>query len=275
MNTKKIAFFGGEPLAVPTLNVLKKHDILPSLIICNPDRPVGRKQILTPPPAKIWAEENGIKVFQPTSLKNRESLALLLDQTWDLFIVVAYNQIMPKYLLEFPEYGTVNVHPSLLPKLRGASPIRSAILQDMHTTGVTIMLMDEKLDHGPILAQEIIDLSDRCPVKGRWLDTLLAEKGAELLAVTLPQWLNGDIVPTEQNHEQATHCGKITKNMGEISLQDDPYQNYLKYCAYDGWPGIFYFDERGKRVKITEARFEKGKFILEKIVPEGGKEIMV
>jgi methionyl-tRNA formyltransferase len=110
---------------------------------------------------------------------------------------------------------------------------------------------------------------------GRNLDSLLAQSGASVLSETIPEWIKGDIQSKEQDHIKATHCGKITKAMGEISLQDDPYENYLKYCAYDGWPGIFYFDKNGKRVKITEASFENRKFTIKKIIPEGKKEITV
>ncbi len=271
-NKINFAFFGGEPLAVPTLTILKEAGFLPTLIICNPDRPVGRKQILTPPPTKVWATENNIPVLQPEKM-DETIIDELRTKNFELFIVVAYNKIMPKKLLDLPSKGTLNVHPSLLPKLRGASPIRSAILEDMRETGVTIMLMDEKMDHGPIIQQEITMIEkDAWPLPGRTLDALLAKQGAELLVKTLPEWIDGKIEAKPQEESTATFCKKISREMGEISLTDDPYKNYLKFCAFDGWPGIFYFDDVKKRVKITDAEFKDGKFVIKKIVREGEKE---
>ena len=134
MNTKpKIVFFGGEPLGLPALEALVRAGLTPQLVVCNPDRPSGRGLELTPPRIKTWATEHGIAVFQPTSYKNEEARLKLVETEWDLFIVVAYNFILPKWLLDLPKYGTINMHPSLLPKLRGMSPIRTAILRTYPT----------------------------------------------------------------------------------------------------------------------------------------------
>lgn len=271
-------FFGGEPLSVPTLEVMKTHGVLPALVVCNPDRPQGRKQELTPPPTKVWALEHDIPVLQPENLKDDPELDLLKNSEWDLFIVVAYSKIIPKEILDLPARGTVNVHPSLLPKLRGASPIRSAILEDMRETGVTVMLMDEKMDHGPVLAQASIALEESdWPPKGCMFDALMAEAGAELLLETLPDWIAGNITPEPQDHEKATFCGKITKDMGELDLSADPYQNYLKICAFDGWPGTFFFaekDDKKIRIKITDAQLsENGELDILRVIPEGKKEM--
>jgi len=142
------AYFGGEPLGVPVLETLKATGFVPNLIVASPDRPAGRKHELTPPPVKIWAEANNIPVFQPESLKERDALTPLTKETFDLFVVVAYNKILPKWLLELPVHKTINLHPSLLPLYRGASPIRSAILEDnREAVGVSIMLMDKEMDH--------------------------------------------------------------------------------------------------------------------------------
>ena len=271
-------FFGGEPLAVPVLEELKGADLLPKCIVCNPDRPQGRKMLLTPPPAKVWALEHGIRVFQPETLRDQNCIDTLKAENADLFIVVAYGKIIPKAVLDLPAHGTLNLHPSLLPKFRGPSPIRSAILENVRETGVTIMLMDEEMDHGPIIAQKAVSISESAwPMRGQELDALLAREGGTLLRETVPQWFAGNIEAHAQEHEKATYTKKITKDMGEIDLSDDPYQNLLKIRAFDGWPGAFFFKEvNGKkiRVKITDAELASdGSLKINRVIPEGRKEM--
>jgi methionyl-tRNA formyltransferase len=277
----RFAFFGGEPLAVPTLSALKAAGIVPTLVVCNPDRPVGRKQVITPPPAKVWAYEHGISIYQPKNYKNKEDHTCLTEQVWDVFVVVAYNYILPTWVLHLPTHGVINVHPSLLPLLRGASPIRSAILADMRSTGVTIMQMDEAMDHGPILAQESITIpKDEWPTPGRVLDTKLAELGGTLLSTTLPRYLAGELSPIEQAHEHATYCSKLSRADGELTIDPfalptstDAYQALLKIRAFDGWPGTF-FMYNGQRIIITEANISPtGNLHLITIVPEGKQEM--
>lgn len=273
----RIAFFGTPQIAVWVLAELEKAGIVPSLIITNPDAPVGRKQIMTPPPVATWAKAHAIPVFQPTSLKNPDDLHMLTDTSWDLFVVVAYGKILPEWLINLPTHKTLNVHPSLLPTLRGASPIRSAILGDIRETGVTIMQMDAEMDHGPIVTQRATPITE-WPVRGLVLDEMMAHQGGALLVGVIPKWLNGEITPVEQDHTKATFCTKITKEMGEISLEGDPYQNFLKICAFDGWPGTFFFTEKNgmcMRVKIVDAKLaEDGSLKILRIIPEGKKEIL-
>ena len=160
MNKATFAFFGTDEFSVVVLNTLKNLGFVPSFIITTPDQPKGRKMILTPPPVKVWAEENKIKIIQPTSLKNideqsRHALDGLNDQGLPLiFLVASYGKIIPKNILDIPTHGTLNIHPSLLPKYRGASPLETAILSGDTETGVTIIKLDEEMDHGPILIQE-------------------------------------------------------------------------------------------------------------------------
>lgn len=276
----KIAFFGGEPLSIPVLEELKKNGIIPDLIVCNPDRPSGRKMTLTAPPIKNWAEINNLPVFQPESYKDEAVKQKLQQDNYDLFIVVAYGKIIPKDIIELPKYGTINVHPSLLPKLRGPSPIRSAILNDTRKTGVTIMLMDEKMDHGPILAQETTEIKpEDWPIDGTKLDEILANQGGRLLAKTIPEYIKGNLKPTPQDHAAATFCSKITKDLSELEI--DPhnlpqgskaYQHLLKIKAFAGWPETF-FMYQGKRIKIKDAQLDgDGKLLITKIIPEGKKE---
>lgn len=278
-----IAFFGTPDIAVIVLEELRQAGIIPNLIVTNPDRPQGRSLTVTPSDAKIWATANNVAVFQPESFTSKDALIPITSQTWDLFIVVAYGQIMPKWLIDLPKHGTLNVHPSMLPKLRGASPIRTSILEGLHDVGVSIMQMDEKMDHGPILTQLRTPLS--FPVGGRLLDENLAHQGGLLLADCIPKWIKGEITPQEQNHEEATYCKKITKDMGELHIDplnlptgEDAYKVYLKICAFNGWPGTFFF-YNGKRIKITEAYLAyvtndtDQSLVIHKVIPEGKKEM--
>lgn len=280
MDTKDItcAFFGGEPLAIPTLEALKKVGLLPKLVVTNPDRPSGRSQELTPPPAKIWSQTHNIPVYQPDSFKEKGAHPLLENGPWDVFLVAAYNMILPKWLIDMPTHGTLNLHPSLLPKLRGASPIRSAILENIRETGVTIMHMDEKMDHGPIVAQEKIEINPAdWPLRGTTLDTLLSTMGATLLADITPKWIAGEIKETQQNHEEATYTKKFTREDGLIDLLDDPYKNLLKIRAFEGFPGAYFFidTQKGKmRVKIIDAELgPDGQLHILRVIPEGKKEM--
>lgn len=279
MKTKdaRIVFFGTPHLAVYVLEELHAAGIVPGLIVTAPDRPAGRKLVLTPSPVKVWAEEHAIPFLQPESIhENSDDVALLANSEWDLFIVAAYNKILPKWLLELPTHSVLNVHPSLLPKNRGPSPIRSAICtNDQDAVGVSVIELDTKMDHGPIVAQATVELPE-WPVKGAVLDEILFREGGRLLNEVIPKWLKGEIVPEEQKHEEATYTKKIEKSDGEVQLTDDPYENYCKFCAYDGWPGTFFFATEGEkkvRIKITAARYVDGKFVIERVVPEGKKEM--
>ncbi len=275
----KIAFFGTPEIASIVLEELKLVNIIPNLIITNPDAPVGRKQILTPPPVKVWGRNNNLSVIQPNSLKDSTSIPDLTGSDWDLFIVVAYGKIIPSWLLAKPKYGTINVHPSLLPQLRGASPIRSAILNDIQKTGVTIMLMDEKLDHGPILYQEETPIgSENWPISGEALDKIMAHQGGKMLAKIIPKYTAGEITPISQNHQEATFCTKISKDMSELKINPydlpegkEAYQILLKIRAFAGWPETFFIHE-GKRFKIKQADIVDNKLRITRVVPEGKTE---
>lgn len=283
MNEIKIAYFGGEPMGVPVLEELKASGIVPELIVANPDRPVGRKQIMTPPPVKSWAEAQGVDVFQPETInKEPTELGRLTTEDWDLFVVVAYNKILPRWLIELPKHQTLNVHPSLLPLLRGASPIRSTILNDMREQcGISIIVLDEKMDHGPIVAQQKMEISESTwPVSGLELDEALARLGGSILADVIPQWVLGALEATEQDHDQATFCGKIDKKDAELDLDphnpphgEEAHQTFLKIQAYTGWPGTYFMYE-GKRFKITAAHLDQdSKLAIDTIIPEGKNEV--
>lgn len=278
MRPLTIVFFGTPVFATAVLDELAAAMITPSLIVTAPDAPKGRKLILTSSEVKVWAENHNVLVLQPTSLNDGAEIAPLLNTEWDLCIVAAYGKKLPPEILSLPKHGALNVHPSLLPQFRGASPVRSAILEDARETGVTIMLMDAELDHGPILAQARVEIApEDWPPRATILEQLLACAGGELLAETIPLWIAGKIIPEEQKHDKATLSQKITKDMGQIDLADDPYKNLLKIRAYDGWPGTYFIHPRkGKdiRVKIMDAKLaDDGALQILRVVPEGKREM--
>jgi methionyl-tRNA formyltransferase len=273
----RIAFFGGEPLGVPALEALVHANLTPDLVICNPDRPSGRGLAVRPPRIKKWALEKNVPIFQPISYKEKTELKPLLEQEWDLFVVVAYNVILPKWFLDLPKHGTLNVHPSLLPKLRGMSPIRTAILENTpEHIGISIMLMDEKMDHGPLLAQTPLSLNE-WPISGPLLDDMLGQVGGEILAMTIPSFIEGTITPTPQLHEAATYTKKFEKSDSELKI--DPLhlptgtraQELLcKIKAYEGI-GDTYFVDKGKRIKVKGAALVNDTLTFTAVIPEGKK----
>lgn len=273
----KIAFFGTPDFAVDVLEDLKAHGIVPNLVVTAPDAPKGRKLVITPPAAKVWANQNGVPVLQPEKIRGESEASFIaqlkeINPDWDLFIVAAYGKIIPEGILYLPRKKTINVHPSLLPLLRGSSPLQTAILKDIRDTGVTIMRLDKEMDHGPILAQQRAHLAS-WPIDHVALGKALARDGAAVIARILPLLLDGTLSETEQNHAAATYTEKIKKEDGQIDLDADSYKNFLRYNAYRGWPGSYFFDANGKRVTITEAAFENSAFTVKKVIPEGKKEM--
>ena len=275
----KIGFFGTPEYAVITLNALKSaakelnNEI--SFVVTQPDKPKGRKMLLTPPPVKIWAQENSITVYQPEKLRDPEFIENLKKHDCDVFVVIAYGKIIPDEILNIPKHKSLNIHGSLLPKLRGSCPIETAILNGEKITGATIILMDKEMDHGPIVAMKEV-IVEPWPPTSQVLGKAIVETGSELLISILPKWIAGEINPTEQNHLEATFTKMIQKEDGLIDLNGDPYKNYLKIQAYSGWPSAFFFKEINgvkTRIKITQASFSDGKLIIEKVVPEGKTEI--
>src|SRR3989344_6086527 len=159
MSNLNFAFFGTSEFAVKILGRLIESGYIPSLVVTTPDKPQGRKMIMTSPPVKVFAQKHNLKIVQPERLAVKPPLGGLTAKSFDLFIVASYGKIIPKSILDIPKFGTLNVHPSLLPKFRGPSPIQAFILSGEEKTGATIMLMDEQVDHGPILAQRKLEFS--------------------------------------------------------------------------------------------------------------------
>jgi methionyl-tRNA formyltransferase len=274
MNDIRFAFFGTAPLAVGVLDALKADGYLPALIVAGLDTIESRKKQVVFPPEKTWAIANGVRVIQPQRI-DTDFTTMLGKEPWDVFIVASYGKLLPKALLEIPAHGALNMHPSLLPRLRGPSPIRSAILNDEDETGVSLIQLDEQMDHGPIIAQKKIAMTDR-PMRGSELDELLAREGGVLLAEYLPRWIAGEVEAHVQNDDLATYCSMLKKEDGQIDLQADAYQNLLKIRAYDGWPGTFsYVEKNGKRIriKIIDVHIVEDQLILDRIIPEGKREM--
>lgn len=274
INKPKIAFFGASQGSVIALEELKNKGIIPNLVVTTPDKPKGRKLVLTPPLVKVWAEKNKVNFVQPEEL-DEAFIELLKEGDFDLFVVASFGKILPKELLDIPKYGTLNIHPSLLPKLRGPSPIISAILQDESKTGVTIMLLDEGLDSGPIVAQTSIE-PEPWPPKASELEELLFTEGAKLLAEVIPDWTAGKIKPEAQDESEATETRKIKKGDALIELDGDAYQNLLKIRAYGEWPVAYFLADRGGkkiRVKITDAELNGDTLKIKRVIPEGKKEM--
>lgn len=270
----KIAFFGSGEFSIFVLDEMEKEGLLPSLMVCAEDKPKGRGLTLTKPVTKIWAEKRKIECFQPKKLENCD-LEKLKNKNFDIFIVVAYGKIIPKKIYDMPKYKTLNVHPSLLPKYRGASPIQTTILNDDKDVGVTIIQIDEKMDNGPIIAKEKIEIVNWPPRRNE-LEKILAETGGKLISKIIPLWIQNKIPTEKQNDNNATYSKIISKEDGLIDINGDMYKNFLKYQALYGWPGTYFFTQKNTkkiRVLIKEAEFIENKFIIKKVVPEGKKEM--
>ncbi|MDI6734494.1 MAG: methionyl-tRNA formyltransferase [Patescibacteria group bacterium] len=255
----KFAFFGTPEFAAIILKKLIEAGFKPGIIICNPDRPVGRKKIITPPPTKIIAGENGIKIYQPEKFDIDEFKKEIGEI--DFAIVAAYAKIIPSGILNLPRLGTIGVHPSLLPKYRGPSPIQETILHDEKETGITLFMVDEKIDHGPIVVKNNLKIEKNDNYQT--LHDKLALLGAELLIKTLPKIKN--TVPEPQNEKEATFTKKIKTEDAFVDLEkDNPKIIWQKIKAFNPEPGVYAF-QNGKRMKILEAGFVDGKIVLKRI----------
>lgn len=267
-NNLKFAFWGTPDVASETLEILIGNGLIPSIVITNPDRARGRGLETSPTPVKAVAIQNNITVLTPEKIDS-EFVKNFNELDIDLSIVVAYGSILPESIINLPKFGTLNIHYSLLPKYRGASPVESALLNGDIETGVAIQKMVKKLDAGDIVALEKFAINES--ISKDELRSELIKLGANLLIEILPDYIENTITPIPQDESLATHCGKIKKEDGLINLNDSGIINYNKYRAYSGWPGIYFFQD-GKRIKITKAHLDNGQFVIEKVIPEGKKE---
>jgi methionyl-tRNA formyltransferase len=197
----------------------------------------------------------------------------LYNSEWDFFLVASYGKILPKNILELPKHGCINIHPSLLPKYRGPSPYVSAILADDRVTGVTLMRMAEKMDTGPIIAQARVELDEaEWPPKGLLLSEMLFTEGVNLLAEALPMIMQGSLTPEPQDETAATYTKKFADADALLDLEK-PREAFLKIRAFDKSPRAHFITPKGKRVIVTEARWEDGALVIEHVLPEGRKEM--
>jgi methionyl-tRNA formyltransferase len=262
------AFFGTPYVARDTLAKLMASGYVPSVVVTSPDAKRGRGLELAPSETKIYAEAAGLPVLTPEKLDETflQSIATFGCQ---YAVVVAYGKLLPLPVIEAFPLGVLNIHYSLLPKYRGASPVEAALLNGDTETGVTIQRMVLKMDAGEILAQKAVAIEEDDTVGT--LRPRLIEAGTNLLIETLPGFLSGASVFTAQDESLVSFSGKITKEQGLLSLKDDPESNWRKYRAYHESPGTFFYARKGNkriRVKILDATFYRGVFIVKQIVPE-------
>jgi methionyl-tRNA formyltransferase len=244
MPSVRILFMGTPDFAVPTLDALhREHEVV--LAVAQPDKPAGRGMKMQAPAVAVRARELGIPLLQPPKVRAAEFLDAMRDLAPDIGIVIAYGKILPAALLEIPRHGFLNVHASVLPRWRGAAPIQRAIEAGDRVTGVTIMRVDEELDHGPMLAIETLEIEpdERTPGLAKRLSAL----GAEALLPVLRDVERGAAVETPQEHDKATLAPKIEKSEGAITFEETTAAIYNRFRAFDPWPGITFGE-----IKLTE-----------------------
>lgn len=280
----KYAFFGSPEFASIILEKLIGAEMPPALLVCNPDRPMGRKKVITAPHAKqsVLAQDESIRetieILQPEKVTEIEEQ--LKAGKYDLFIVAAYGLIIPKHILEIPRLGTIGVHPSLLPRFRGATPIQSVLLSDDTETGVSLFVVDEKVDHGSVLAEEVLESYELNSLTYHSLHDALAELGADMLIRTLPDIQEAITNAKPQDESKATLTSKFKTEDGFVDEQAletaisgaNPEQVKIidrKIRALGGGMGI-YTILHGKRTKLLEAEVRGGKLVLKRI-QEAGK----
>ncbi len=246
----KIVFMGTPDYAVPTLEKLieAKHDI--AAVFCQPDKPVGRKQILTAPPVKECAQKFNIPVFQPETFKDGEAEKILKDIEPDVIVVVAYGKLLPESILTIAKHGCVNGHASLLPEYRGASPIQWCIVCGEKKTGITTMLMDKGMDTGDILEQLTVVIGEEETAEE--LFNRLSVLSAELMISTLEKLEKGEITPVEQDETKASYAPIIKKEMAQLDFNKTAEEIHNAIRGYYSWPCAFFF-LNGKRIKVISA----------------------
>ncbi len=230
----KIVFMGTPDFSVPVLRSLVQGGYEVIGVVTQPDKPVGRKKVMTPPPVKVEALNQGIPVFQPEKIRRTEELEPILALKPDLVVTAAFGQILPNELLETPKYGCINVHASLLPELRGGAPIHYSILQGKKKTGITIMYMAEKLDAGDILTQAEVEITEEDNVGT--LFEKLSDAGSKLLLETLPKLLDGELTPISQDEEKATFAPNIKREQEKIDWSKSGEEIFNHIRGLNPWP---------------------------------------
>lgn len=269
----RIAFMGTPDFAVDCLKALaeSEHEIVG--VFCQPDKPVGRKQELTPPDVKVEALKHGFEVFQPVSLRNGQGVEILKKIKPDLVAVVAYGKILPPDFLNYPKHGCVNIHASILPKYRGASPIHFAVLNGDKITGVTAQQMDEGLDTGDILHVKTAEIGENDTTE--YMYEVLAPLGAEVLMETIQMIESNQLKPIKQDESLASKVGLLSKDMSGIDWSKSAYEIHNKIRGLYSWPGAS-TRLNGKTLKIHKSILSdvKGGNVGGKIIDSDGRLIV-
>ena len=283
----RIVFMGTPDISRDVLKaVSSQYDVI--CAVCQPDKPVGRKQILTPPPVKEFAEEAGIPVYQPKGYKSGKAAQKIREMDPDLILVIAYGRILPQEVLDIPRLGCINIHVSLLPKYRGSAPVQRAIINGEKVTGITIMRMDAGMDTGDILAQREV------PIDPEDTDETLFEKVAResssFILEVLPKIESGELKGIPQDHELASYAPPLEKNEGFFSFNKNGQEIVNLIHGMTMWPVAFFMHE-GKKIKVQDASYtdkegkpgevlslkpltvaaETGAIVIRKVIPEGSK----
>lgn len=247
----KIIYMGTPDFAVPALKSLASSEHEVCAVFTQPDKPRGRKMILTPPEVKVCAQSLNIPVYQPESMKNGDALEIIGRYNPDVIVVAAYGKILPKAVLDAPKFGCVNIHGSLLPKYRGAAPIQQSVLNGDRVTGITTMLMDVGLDTGDILLTEETQIGEN-ETSGELFDRL-AELGGKLVLKTLSALEKGEITPKKQDESLATHTSKIDKSLCPIDFSKSAFEVHNKVRGLNPWP-VATTKIGGKNIKVYSTR---------------------
>jgi methionyl-tRNA formyltransferase len=251
----QVVFMGTPDFAVNILQALmQEHEVIG--VVTQPDRPAGRNRQLQPSPVKQVALEHGIAVLQPEKIRRAEAIAELEQWSADVYVVAAFGQILPQRVLDLPTFGSINVHASLLPRWRGAAPIQAAIRYGDAESGVTIMKMDAGLDTGPMLKMRSIPI--QADEIGQSLHDKLAQLGAALLLETLPEYLNGSVIPTPQPEDGVTYAGMVSKDEGNLDWNVDAVTLERLIRAFTPWPGTYSF-WNGQLLKVIAAAVTSGR----------------
>jgi methionyl-tRNA formyltransferase len=260
-NMTRVVFMGTPDFAVPALAALLSEGYDVVGVLTRPDRPAGRGQRVEESPVKRLARANGLPILQPSTLRDAEARAAVLELQPDVITVAAYGLLLPQALLDLPGHGCLNIHGSLLPRHRGAAPIAAAILAGEAATGVSIMRVDAGLDTGPVLASASLPIDPEDTTGS--LTAKLAALGARLLIATLPRWLRGELVPTPQDDAQATLAPRIAKEAGQIDWNQPAVAIERQVRAYSPWPSAYTY-WRGQLLKVHRSHAD---FVVE--VPAG------
>lgn len=271
----KFVFWGSFRVSRDILAGMIKNGQVPVAVVCTNDKPTGKKQVITPPAVKAYLLEQKLPIEIIQTENPKEIAEKLKSLAADFFVVMGYPRILPTEIINLPPKGTLGVHPSLLPKYRGASPIQSALLSGETQTGVSLYAMNEKMDHGPLIATAAISIEP--DETNESLEQRLAQVAADLLKKTLPDFVAGKTQLVNQDHAQATFTRKFTTKDAEIDIQkDQPEVIYRKIQAFTPEPGVYTFSfpgHEGKRVKLLAASFADGRIQITKIQVEGKKPI--